>query len=88
MCTLMWFVAAHAVPHAASCSSCDPVPCPIRPPAGDPYKEEIEECVKLIMGEVNSRGSANHHTLAYQSRVGPVEWLQPYTDTTIRCKGG
>lgn len=28
---------------------------------------------------------ANEHTLAYQSRVGPVEWLQPYTDDSIRC---
>ena len=26
----------------------------------------------------------NKHTLAYQSRVGPVEWLKPYTDVTIR----
>lgn len=28
---------------------------------------------------------SNDHTLAYQSRVGPVEWLQPYTDDSIRC---
>ena len=48
--------------------------------AGDPYKEEMEECVLLIMEEMKRRGFANHHTLAYQSRVGPVEWLQPYTD--------
>jgi ferrochelatase len=29
----------------------------------------------------------NSHTLAYQSRVGPVEWLQPYTDDAIRELG-
>ena len=51
--------------------------------AGDPYKEEMEECVALIMDEVAARGLGNHHTLAYQSRVGPVEWLKPYTDDTI-----
>jgi protoporphyrin/coproporphyrin ferrochelatase len=51
--------------------------------AGDPYKEEMEECVALIMEEVAMRGVNNHHTLAYQSRVGPVEWLKPYTDETI-----
>lgn len=55
--------------------------------AGDPYKEEMEQCVQLIMGELRARGIANHHTLAYQSRVGPVQWLQPYTDDTIRELG-
>lgn len=52
--------------------------------AGDPYKEEMEECVALIMDELRRRGRVNPHTLAYQSRVGPVEWLQPYTDDSIR----
>ncbi len=33
------------------------------------------------------RGIDNSHTLAYQSRVGPVEWLKPYTDETIRRLG-
>jgi ferrochelatase len=51
---------------------------------GDPYKEEMEECVRLIMDEVQRRGYNNHHTLAYQSRVGPVEWLKPYTDDSIK----
>eukprot|EP00213_Chloropicon_mariensis_P001272 CAMPEP_0197473532 /NCGR_PEP_ID=MMETSP1309-20131121/4915_1 /TAXON_ID=464262 /ORGANISM="Genus nov. species nov., Strain RCC998" /LENGTH=512 /DNA_ID=CAMNT_0043012695 /DNA_START=169 /DNA_END=1704 /DNA_ORIENTATION=+ len=53
--------------------------------AGDPYKEEMEETVDLIMRELNSRGvKYSGHTLAYQSRVGPVEWLEPYTDDSIR----
>lgn len=51
---------------------------------GDPYKEEMEHCVQLIMDELRVRGVANSHTLAYQSRVGPVEWLRPYTDDSIR----
>lgn len=51
---------------------------------GDPYKEEMEECVALVMGELQRRGVPNPHTLAYQSRVGPVEWLKPYTDDSIR----
>ncbi|KAG1667519.1 hypothetical protein FOA52_013709 [Chlamydomonas sp. UWO 241] len=55
--------------------------------AGDPYKEEMEECVSLIMDELRRRGCKNRHTLAYQSRVGPVEWLKPYTDDTIRLLG-
>lgn len=48
--------------------------------AGDPYQQEIEECTELIMSTLN-RG--NPHSLAYQSRVGPVEWLQPYTEDAI-----
>ncbi|KAK3158209.1 hypothetical protein QOZ80_2AG0134240 [Eleusine coracana subsp. coracana] len=51
--------------------------------AGDPYKAEMEECIDLIMEELEKRGITNPCTLAYQSRVGPVEWLKPYTDETI-----
>ncbi|CAK7328555.1 unnamed protein product [Dovyalis caffra] len=51
--------------------------------AGDPYKAEMEECVDLIMEELENRKIINSYTLAYQSRVGPVEWLKPYTDETI-----
>ncbi len=52
--------------------------------AGDPYKEEMEQCVDLVQAELSRRGVDNRHVLAYQSRVGPVEWLQPYTDDSIR----
>ena len=48
--------------------------------AGDPYQREIEHCVDLIM---QALGRPNRHTLAYQSRVGPIEWLQPYTEEAI-----
>lgn len=44
----------------------------------------MEHCIQLIMAELRRRGVTNSHTLAYQSRVGPVEWLQPYTDDSIR----
>jgi len=55
--------------------------------AGDPYKAEMKECVDLIMKELKIRGLDNDHTLAYQSRVEPVEWLKPYTDDTIKQLG-
>ncbi|XP_050159239.1 ferrochelatase-2, chloroplastic-like [Malus sylvestris] len=51
--------------------------------AGDPYKDQMEECIFLIMKELKSRGINNEHTLAYQSRVGPVQWLKPYTDEVL-----
>ncbi len=44
--------------------------------------------MQLIMQELRRRGISNHHTLAYQSRVGPVEWLKPYTDASIKWVGG
>lgn len=52
--------------------------------AGDPYQQEIEECTELIMLTLNR---PNNYSLAYQSRVGPVEWLQPYTDDAIKDLG-
>jgi len=48
--------------------------------AGDPYQREIEACTEAI---VNTLNRPNSHTLAYQSRVGPVEWLKPYTEEAI-----
>ncbi len=52
--------------------------------AGDPYQKEIEDCTDLIMQTLNR---PNSHTLAYQSRVGPVEWLKPYTEDAIKALG-
>lgn len=34
--------------------------------AGDPYKAEMEECVDLIMEELEKRKITNSYTLAYQ----------------------
>ncbi|WP_448514780.1 ferrochelatase [Parathermosynechococcus lividus] len=66
--TAMVFFSAHGVPKSYVTE------------AGDPYQEQIEACVRLIM---NALGRPNPHVLAYQSRVGPVEWLQPYTEDII-----
>lgn len=46
---------------------------------GDPYQQQIEatyEAVKQKLGWP-------HTTLCYQSRVGPLEWLRPYTEDVI-----
>lgn len=52
--------------------------------AGDPYQEEIEKCTRLIMEDLNM---SNPYTLAYQSKVGPVEWLKPYTEDALEKLG-
>jgi ferrochelatase len=52
--------------------------------AGDPYQAEIEACTRLIMRTLDR---PNPFTLAYQSRVGPVEWLKPYTEDALHSLG-
>lgn len=48
--------------------------------AGDPYQQQMEHCVSLLIQQLPK--DINVH-LSYQSRVGPVEWLTPYTDNVI-----
>ena len=56
--------------------------------AGDPYKEQIEDCSLLIINELEKYlGHSNSYTLSYQSRVGPVEWLKPYTEEVLTDLG-
>jgi len=53
---------------------------------GDPYKRHIEETVHLVAQAVKrDLPSSNIPTfeLSFQSRVGPVEWLRPYTDDAL-----
>ncbi|MCX7759949.1 MAG: ferrochelatase [Hydrogenothermaceae bacterium] len=48
--------------------------------SGDPYKKQTEESVRLIMEHF----PGVNYTLSYQSKVGPVKWLEPFTDETIQ----
>lgn len=51
---------------------------------GDPYPEHVQ---KTVAG-VQARLPPNHEVVvSYQSRVGPVRWLTPATDATIRRLG-
>src|SRR3990167_7659548 len=50
--------------------------------AGDPYERQIRATFDAVRAELNWP----HVTLCYQSRVGPLEWLRPYTDDVIRAK--
>lgn len=49
---------------------------------GDPYERQI----RLTFEAVRARLGWPRTTLCYQSRVGPLEWLRPYTEDTIRDK--
>ena len=47
--------------------------------SGDPYLEHIQATVRLAMEHF---GGISHH-LAFQSRAGPVKWLEPSTEAKI-----
>lgn len=52
----------------------------------DPYQRHIEDCVQLISHAVREKYQSSEvvFDLSYQSRVGPIEWLRPYTDDMLR----
>jgi ferrochelatase len=47
--------------------------------SGDPYLDHIQTTVRLAM---ENFGGVSHQ-LAFQSRAGPVKWLEPSTEATI-----
>jgi ferrochelatase len=53
--------------------------------AGDPYQQQMELCVEGITKEIHKTNDPAHVQvhLSYQSRVGPIEWLRPYTDDVL-----
>lgn len=50
---------------------------------GDPYLDHVTESVRLVMERFN----IPHH-LAFQSRAGPVKWLEPSTDDMLKKLAG
>ena len=48
---------------------------------GDPYKEQIEASV---IGLMKLRGNSHRYGLSFQSKVGPVKWIQPSTENYIK----
>lgn len=53
--------------------------------AGDPYQAHVEMTVRAIVDRLSIPDL--DYVVCYQSRVGPVEWLRPYTDEEIRRAG-
>ena len=50
---------------------------------GDPYLEHIKQTIAAVEKETERSG-----TLCFQSRSGPVTWLEPATPDTIRALAG
>lgn len=49
---------------------------------GDPYEQQVRATYEALRAKLGWP----HTTLCYQSRVGPLEWLRPYTENVIREK--
>lgn len=47
---------------------------------GDPYQRQVETTAREVMQRVGS----DNWGIAYQSRSGPVKWMEPDTEETIR----
>ena len=53
---------------------------------GDPYPDQVEQTAAAVVAAL-ARPELDWR-LSYQSRVGPLEWIGPYTDEEIRRAGG
>jgi ferrochelatase len=53
---------------------------------GDPYQWQVEASARAIVAALGEDGL--DWAVCYQSRVGPLEWIGPATDTEIRRGGG
>lgn len=52
---------------------------------GDPYQEQCKQTASLIARQLQL--NEGEWAISFQSRFGPVEWLQPYTDDTLQQWG-
>ncbi len=48
---------------------------------GDPYAQQVKNTVNKLAQKLNLADS--EYQLCFQSRFGPTQWLQPYTDKTL-----
>ena len=62
--------------------------------AGDPYQWQVEQSAAAIVEALGHSGPGTGAAagdldwmVSYQSRVGPLEWIKPYTDAEIERAG-
>lgn len=58
--------------------------------AGDPYAAQVERtavAVRARLGALHPDMADIDSLVCYQSRVGPMEWLKPYTEAEIKHAG-
>ena len=51
---------------------------------GDPYEKQINDHVKILSEKLSKKGiNFKSISLAYQSKVGPMKWLEPSLDDAL-----
>ena len=50
---------------------------------GDPYRAYCQQSAQLISDQLGL--TEDEYQICFQSRFGPQEWLQPYTDKTLEA---
>ncbi|HEY5609382.1 MAG TPA: ferrochelatase [Alphaproteobacteria bacterium] len=53
--------------------------------AQDPYQSHVERTVAAVLRALGP--AVADHAICYQSRVGPLEWIKPYTEDEIKRAG-
>jgi len=53
--------------------------------SGDPYQTQVEKTVRAVINALKIKLCS--YSIAYQSRVGPLEWIGPATESEIRRLG-
>ncbi len=48
---------------------------------GDPYQGQVEQTVSKVIEKINNAEFS--HTICYQSKVGPLKWIEPSTESEI-----
>jgi len=51
--------------------------------AGDPYRDQVEASCRAIQEKLGHPD----HVVCFQSRVGPLKWIEPYTEEEIKRAG-
>jgi len=52
---------------------------------GDPYEAQVRRTAGAIVAQLGLAG--DDWTVCFQSRIGPLKWIEPYTDDEIRRAG-
>tara|TARA_B100000686_G_C16791492_1_gene979048 strand:- start:2918 stop:3961 length:1044 start_codon:yes stop_codon:yes gene_type:complete len=55
--------------------------------SGDPYPDQVNQTAQAIIGAISNRYVSLDWVVCYQSRVGPLEWIGPSTESEIKRAG-
>lgn len=78
--------ALEELPYATVLFSAHSMPLRQLERTGDPYEGEVKATCRALMASLGPIPGG--YTLAYQSRVGPIKWLEPSLKSAMKNMGG